>query len=85
MNERELLKILNQSVNKKKDGKFSKKIIALIIMLNVIFTGFVFYVFLKVGNEPTTLIVAFFGFTTGELFLLASIKKTEVKEDNCNE
>ena len=85
MNERDLLKILNQSVNKKKDGKFSKKIIALIIMLNVIFTGFVFYVFLKVGNEPTTLIVAFFGFTTGELFLLASIKKTEVKEDNCNE
>lgn len=64
--------------------KFSKWIVSLIILLNVIFTTAVLYVYLKVGSEPTTLIGAFFMFTTGELWLLASIKKKEVNDESDN-
>lgn len=79
IDEKDLLKFINKS--KKKDGNFSKKIISLVILLNIIFTSVVFYVFIKVGQEPTTLIIAFFAFTTGELWMLASIKKKEIKEE----
>ena len=67
---------------KKKKGNFSKFIITLVILLNIVFTSVVLYIFLEVGNEPTTLIGAFFAFTTGELWLLASIKKKKVEEEN---
>ena len=63
-----------------KKGRFAKLIIASVIVLNIIFTGFVLYIFLRVGNEPSTLIASFFAFTTGELWMLSSIKKTKVKE-----
>jgi len=66
----------------KKKGRFSKFIVTLVILLNVAFTLGVFYLFLKVGNEPTTLITAWFAFTTGELWMLSSIKKKKIKEDN---
>ncbi len=59
--------------------KFSKKIVALVIFLNVSFTGVVLYLFLRTGNEPTALIAAWFAFTTGELWLLSGITKTKVK------
>lgn len=61
--------------------KFSKWIVLLVIVLNVIFTVGTLYVFLKVGSEPTTLIAAWFAFTTGELWMLAGIKKKKIKED----
>ena len=77
ISEKELLKYVN-----KKQGRFSKRIVALVIFLNVIFTAAVLYIFLKVANEPTTLIISWFSFTTGELFLLASIKKKEVKKED---
>lgn len=69
--------------------RFSKKIVAMIILLNVTFTIAVLYTFLKVGSEPTSLIIAWFGFTTGELWLLSGITKTKVNsgqyyEDNIN-
>lgn len=69
--------------------RFSKKIVAMIILLNVAFTIAVLYTFLKIGSEPTSLIVAFFAFTTGELWLLSGITKTKVNsgqyyEDNIN-
>jgi len=60
---------------------FSKRIVMAIVILNTLFTIAVFYVFLKIGNEPIALISAWFGFTTGELWLMASIKKTKVKEE----
>lgn len=63
-------------------GQFSKSIVAMVIILNMIFTIAVFYVFSKTGNEPTTLITCWFGFTTTELFMLASIRKTKVKNEN---
>lgn len=61
--------------------RFSKLIVSLIILLNVLFTVGVLYVFLRVGNEPSILIGAWFAFTTGELWLLATIKKKEIDND----
>lgn len=66
---------------KKKQSKFSKRIVALVIFLNVIFTAAVLYIFLRVASEPTTLIISWFAFTTGELWMLSSIKKKEVKKE----
>lgn len=59
--------------------KFSKAIVALVIMLNVFFTVAVLYVFLKTYTEPTILVGCWFAFTTGELWMLAKIKR-EKKE-----
>lgn len=61
--------------------KFSKIIVSLVILLNVLFTIGALYVFLKVGSEPMTLIGCWFAFTTGELWLLATIKKKEIDND----
>jgi hypothetical protein len=58
--------------------KFSKWVVSTIIALNVIFTAAVLYIFLKIGSEPSTLITAWFAFTTGELWALAAIKRKEV-------
>jgi hypothetical protein len=55
--------------------RFSKVIVALVILLNVAFAAAVLYVYSRVGSEPTSLVVAWFAFTTGELFLLAKIKR----------
>lgn len=60
---------------------YSKWIVALIIMLNTLFTGIVLYIFLKTSNEPIVLIGAWFAFTTGELWLLANIKKHKISKD----
>lgn len=64
---------------KKRD--FSKAVVTLVILLNAAFTAAVLYVFLKTGSEPSTLITAWFGFTTGELWLLAGIKKKKVEKE----
>jgi len=61
-------------------SKFSKKVVAGVIVLNIVFTAAVLYVFLKTGSEPITLTGCWFGFTTGELWMVASIKKTKVKK-----
>ncbi len=61
--------------------KFSKVIVSLVITLNIIFTVAVLYIFYRVGTEPTALIAAWFGFTTGELWFLAGIKKKEMESD----
>ena len=70
--------------------RYSKLIVALVILLNTGFTGAVLYLFLRTGNEPSALIAAWFAFTTGELWLLASIRKKkmeggEADEDSRNE
>jgi len=64
--------------NKKND--FSKVIVSAVVLLNVLFTIAVLYVFLKVGSEPMALIGAWFAFTTGELWMLSSIKKQKIKK-----
>ena len=70
--------IKKQKANKIK-VKFTKFIVVLVILLNVIFTAGIFYVFTKVGSEPSTLIVSWFGFTTVELWSLSKIKREENK------
>jgi hypothetical protein len=55
--------------------KYSKLIVALVILLNTVFTGAVLLVFWRTGSEPNTIIMAWFAFTTGELWLLAGIRK----------
>ncbi len=62
-------------------NKFSKFIIMAVVILNILFAVSVLYVFLKVGSEPITLVGCWFAFTTGELWMLSSIKKTKVKKD----
>ena len=59
--------------------KYSKFIVALVILLNVLFTAAVLYIFLRIGTEPTSLIAAWFAFTTGELWMLATITKHKIK------
>jgi len=64
--------------DKGKTGDFSKLIVITVVALNILFTAAVLYVFLKTGNEPSTLIASWFAFTVGELWLLAGIKRTKV-------
>ena len=71
MTEDELLKI----INRKNKGNFSKKVVISVIVLNILFTLAVMYLFLQTGSEPMTLVGAWFSFTTIELWSLASIKK----------
>jgi len=61
--------------------EFSKLIVTAVVILNSLFTVAALYVFLRVGNEPTALIAAWFAFTGGELWLLSGIKKTKVKAE----
>jgi hypothetical protein len=65
--------------------KFSKAIVALVIALNVFFTVAVLFIFYRVGVEPTTLIAAWFSFTTVELWALAGIKKREIEQNDREE
>ena len=65
--------------------KFSKAIVSLVIILNAAFTVAVLFIFYRVGTEPTTLIGAWFGFTTVELWALAGIKKREIEIRNDKE
>ena len=65
-------------------NRFSKFIVALVILLNTGFAGAVLFAFLRVGNEPTALIAAWFAFTTGELWMLAGIRKAKLKEGSKN-
>ena len=61
--------------------KFSKIIVSLVVFLNTAFAFTVLYVLLKTCGEPSTLIVSWFAFTTGEVLMLAGIKKKIIKND----
>ena len=65
----------------KKKASFSKRVVTFVILLNIIFTLAILYVFLRTGSEPMTLVGAFFAFTTVELWSLSKIKRAEVKEE----
>ncbi len=58
--------------------EYSKIIVLLIIVLVVAFSKIVLDIFRETGVEPSTLIVAFFGFATGELMLMAAIKRKKI-------
>jgi len=69
---------------RRKKNRFSKFIVTVVILLNILFTAAVLYVFLQTGSEPITLIGCWFAFTTGELWMLSSIKKSKVKKEGEN-
>ena len=65
-------------------GFFSKFLVALIISTNIVFTIAVLIIFCVTYTEPATLIMAWFGFTTGELWFLCTIKKSKQRKDDTN-
>lgn len=67
---------------RKKSGFFSKLVVISVIVLNVVFTATIIGLFLKTASEPSSLIVAWFSFTTVELWSLAGIKKAEKRKEN---
>lgn len=62
--------------------KYSKRIVLLIIILNVLFTIGVLAVFWHTGNEPVALVTAWFGTWTVELLAIAGIKVKKIKENS---
>lgn len=67
-----------------KDEKpFDKSIVRLCIRTIIAFTIIVLFIFYRTGQEPTTLITAFFAFFGVELISLATLKvKERKKEEN---
>lgn len=59
--------------------KYSKLIVASIILMNAMFAVAILYVFLKTSSEPGVLVGAWFAWTTGELWALSKIKCNEGK------
>ncbi len=82
----------NNKNNKDKESKkkihMSKIIVPFVIVSIFTFTGLAMYVQIRSGVElSATLIGCFFAFCTGELWMLASIKKSKIKnliEDDPN-
>lgn len=67
-----------------KKGDFMKKTIKWMIIMNVAFTAMVFYVFLKTGSEPSSLVDRWFMFTSTEAGVLGVIKIFKVRNDGKN-
>ena len=71
---------LEQITVKKKKIKTSAWVIPFVIFSLFSFTGIAVFVQIKTGIELSpTLITCFFAFCTGELWMLASIKKSKLK------
>jgi len=66
-------------------NNFSKKIVALVLILNIAFTIAILFLFYRIGSEPTSLIVAWFSFTTVELWSLSKITREKVKLEGRDE
>lgn len=66
-------------MRKKKKGDYSKRIVALILVVALLFSASVLLIFLRTGAEPATLVSCFFAGVIGELWLLAGIKKKKIR------
>ena len=64
---------------KKERPRYSKIIVALVVVLNSVFAGACIYAFIKTGTEPAVLIGAWFTSMSGELFAMASLTHKERK------
>ncbi len=70
------------NTTKKKKQDFEKLIIPFVVVSIFTFTGLAMYVQIISGIElSAALITCFFAFCTGELWMLASIKKTKIKNN----
>ena len=58
--------------------RFSKKIVIAVLILNVLFTAAVLVVSWHTSQSLDALIVAFFGFTTCELWTLGKIERDKL-------
>lgn len=71
---------------KKKKFHMSKLIVPFVILSLFSFTGLAIYLqFVTQVELSSTLITCFFAFCTGELWMLASIKKTKIKSTDIDE
>ena len=70
---------------KNEKSNFSKGVVLFVIIANILFTVAVLSAFIVTQTEPSTLIMSWFGFTTAELWSLASIKKTKEKNKGDDE
>lgn len=64
---------------RRKKGDYSKRVVALILVVALIFSAAVLIAFWHTGGEPATLVSCFFGAVIGELWLLAGIKKKKIR------
>lgn len=63
-------------------NRFSKRIVILVILLNVVFIGAIFGLAWYEQSMPSdAVVVAWFAFTTGELWTLSRITQAKVKEE----
>lgn len=69
-------------MRKKKKGDYSKRIVALILVVALLFSASVLLIFLRTGAEPATLVSCFFAGVIGELWFLAGIKKKKIVQEN---
>lgn len=71
---------------KKKKFHMSKLIVPFVIVSLFSFTGLAIYLqFVTQVELSSTLITCFFAFCTGELWMLASIKKTKIKSTDIDD
>lgn len=72
---------LKQNKNRETKKEYSKIIVSIVITMNILFTLAIMYIFLKTKTEPSTLITAFFSFTTIELWQLSKIKRSKINKE----
>lgn len=66
--------VLDLEEKSEKKLQFNKKIVALIVIMNILFTATIVFLYYRTGSEPSTLIDKWFKFTGTELVALAGIK-----------
>lgn len=62
----------------KKDGLYSKYLVAFIILANTVYAICDFYAFMKIGSEPAELTRCWFAFTGVELVAMCGITVSKV-------
>ncbi|MDU5080212.1 hypothetical protein [uncultured Tissierella sp.] len=73
--------VLDLEEKSKKKLQFNKKIVMIIVVMNILFTATIVFLYYKTGSEPSTLIERWFKFTGTELVALAGIKSFDtIKE-----
>ena len=65
-------------------ARFSKKVVAAVLVAVVIFTVAMVVVYIKTGGVPDTLVTAFFAFAGGEAGALGLIRYGKAKYDTTN-
>lgn len=78
--EKELLE-KHRAKQQKKEEDFSKKWIRRLLLFTVLFVIVILILFLKTGNEPSVLIGSVFAMITGELWSMATIKKSKIERE----